>query len=88
MKTVTPWFVSAKDDSNIFADDGSHVAACAESSDAAHIVRCVNAHDDLLAALRDMLELRDATMQSKIIPEKPELEIVAAARAAIAKATQ
>jgi hypothetical protein len=54
---------------------------------AAHIVRCVNAHDDLLLALKNMLDLRDAVMRSECLPDRPEVEVIRSARAAIAKAT-
>lgn len=43
----------------IFAEDGSHVASMSDTGDeaeanAALIVRAVNAHDELVAALRDL----------------------------------
>ena len=40
------------------AADGAHIAECGGKEDAAHIVRCVNAHDVLVSALRGMLNAR------------------------------
>jgi hypothetical protein len=53
-----------------------------------HIVRCINAHDDLVEALQNMLDLRDAVMRSECLPDRPEVDIIRAARAALSKATK
>ena len=48
-----PWMIDPDSDLKVW--DTSHnprcVASCHNKSDAAHIVRCVNAHDALVAAL-------------------------------------
>jgi hypothetical protein len=56
------------------------IAACFDGGDsnAAHIVRCVNSHDELLSALRDCIASLGG-INSDAVPET--------ARAAIAKAT-
>jgi len=55
-------------------------------ANAKHIVLCVNSHDALVKALADMVELRELTMASRVSPDKPELQVVEAARAALAAA--
>jgi hypothetical protein len=59
---------------------GDYAALAYSAADAAHIVRCVNAHDELVAALRDLCDATD----------RPPLPSVLAnaydnARAALAK---
>lgn len=62
--TQTPWRVDPNYSSDIIGGDGRDVAETSLSegwqrgeevsaANAAHIVTCVNAHDDLLAALRE-----------------------------------
>jgi hypothetical protein len=58
--TPTPWIVNGKSIEYGEGLSGGLVAACVEDvfgnsiddADMAHIVRCVNAHDDLVAALQ------------------------------------
>jgi hypothetical protein len=52
--TPTPWFAQGKLIVGATPDDGQ-IGAAYDLEDAAHIVLCVNAHDDLVAALRAML---------------------------------
>lgn len=40
---------------SVFGSNGHRLAQATSPADADHIVRCVNAHDDLLAALRDLI---------------------------------
>ena len=55
--TPTPW---TQDDRRILDPQGRQIAVChsdfigkvSGAQDAAHIVKCVNAHDELVAALR------------------------------------
>jgi hypothetical protein len=59
--TPTPWHVGSKVPNYIYARDGLDIIAqcdsanestrAEENANAAHIVRCVNAHDALIAAL-------------------------------------
>lgn len=48
--------------------------------------RLIAAAPDLLAAVYDLLEMRDAHLNNRVVPGKPELEVVAQSRAAYAKA--
>jgi hypothetical protein len=69
-RTPTPWKLALTDDTIIRGPDGSYIAAvtgdynsesdwpCMEAN-AAFIVRAVNAHDDLVTALKSILRLQD-----------------------------
>jgi Tat protein secretion system quality control protein TatD with DNase activity len=62
--TPTPWKVGDKYHADIYqqipSGQGSRIASCMayltgnEAYNAAHIVHCVNAHDELVAALQDV----------------------------------
>lgn len=66
--TPTPWKTNTAihPDDQVFSADGAIVADCKwtkhnpdiRSANAEHIVRCVNAHDDLAAALEELLAER------------------------------
>jgi len=89
--TPTPWYASAEDMSTIpsrgiaiYAKQGPLEVCPAianRTSDAALIVTAVNAHDDLVDALRDLL--RVAETSGDFSEEWPEVQ---SARAALAKA--
>lgn len=65
--TPTPWIADDSDEANIMIrraswclDQGGDICAIYHfgelgKANAAHIVRCVNAHDDLVAALKDCI---------------------------------
>jgi len=84
--TPTPWHVVDKPDSDWLDVESEHMGVCRlprdrfASGDAAMIVRAVNAHDDLVAALRNLLhEARHFG--------NPEMDVAKdAAEAALAKA--
>ena len=76
--TPTPWFVGAQNDAlyvisgrapSLNNDDPWHdaprepVAMVYGDKDAAHIVRCVNAHDELVAALKEIAGKGDSVNQ-------------------------
>lgn len=69
--TQTPWKVTQ--DNGIVAADGQSVACVSshirrdwdvKKANAAHIVRCVNSHDDLLAALKELGNQLQARVES------------------------
>jgi hypothetical protein len=75
----------------IEAPDGTHIADVygtddvgAGEANAARIVQCVNAHDDLVVALRVMVERMERT--GRDVENELDKRITAAARAALAKA--
>jgi Tat protein secretion system quality control protein TatD with DNase activity len=59
--TPTPWGIPVADHTNsqydIFGDHWELAAKCSDRDNALHIVRCVNAHDELVAALRKIENL-------------------------------
>jgi hypothetical protein len=65
--TPTPWHIGSKVPNFIYARDGLDIIAqcdsanestrAEENANAAHIVRCVNAHDALVAALDNLLNV-------------------------------
>jgi hypothetical protein len=95
--TPTPWRNGEKYIEDIYGGDkfiaGVSVGFIKSQSDrdrvdadAAYIVRCVNAHDDLVAALQEMIiQFNDISGANQKIGEKIALSN---ARAALAKATQ
>ena len=67
------------------------VAVCNDPANAQHIVRCVNAHDDLLEALVETYNLMVTYMQGTAPTIPPLVErasVMGHAEAAIAKATE
>lgn len=82
--TPGPWIVGKKYTMDVYAGHPQkRVAACFDDAadNAAHIVRCVNSHAELLAALQEMMEY------AGIIEERCDSIATNKARAAIAKAT-
>ena len=81
--TPGPWHQATKYKSDIYSADGKLVARTGVSpddADAAHIVRCVNSHAELLEALEKISAFAPGNGE--------ECEIIAKiARIAIAKAT-
>jgi hypothetical protein len=83
--TPTPWSHMAIDSGDVvITAAGSFLATCHEPAygemqgNAAHIVRCVNAHDSLVFALRVMLD--DCNIHGEPLARTREI-----ARAALAK---
>lgn len=64
---------------------GKKIAVVESLPDAAHIVRCVNAHDDLVAALREMTDRFEALRE---LHKYGPSTLTVSARAALAKAGQ
>ena len=65
-----------------------YVAKCNVFEDAKRIVQCVNAHDDLVAALDRILRAHDSRNNGAVMGEANLCaEFAARARAALAKAT-
>lgn len=81
--TETPWNVHATYRDEVWAED-THICEVHEKGDAAHIVRCVNAHDDMLAALEKVTDKKYADWDEW--PSWLIEEIMEIARAALAKA--
>lgn len=87
--TPTPWHdeIGAPGSSSgltVRDENGNIIARVGSIDDAAFIVRACNAHDELVAALRGLL---DATKDIRgIDPEEYKPEAFATARAALAKA--
>ena len=80
--TPTPWAV----DHDAISAQGQHIAGCigldgddyaTQKANAAHIVRCVNAHDDLVSALQMVCDSGVALADSI---EKAMLDALAKAR--------
>lgn len=100
--TPLPWAIHKKYDEDIVSADGKTIIARVlynlykipttnairqqVTVDAAHIVRCVNCHDDLLEALQAMVEAFDKHDNCSDL--KTTRPVRAVARAAIAKAVQ
>jgi hypothetical protein len=81
--TPTPWFIVANHtkDQYEFVGGKDQCLLAGHSShqpDAQHIVRCVNAHDDLIAALQDIA-------QQTCPPDSIGYAMAQKARAALAK---
>ncbi|MBK59391.1 MAG: hypothetical protein CML01_11380 [Pseudomonas sp.] len=78
-----PWKIGAMESGRVAIDDAQdrQVTGWLEPEDAERILKAVNAHDDLLAALKGMLQAYDDGVQSDWA-----LPYVRAAHAAIAKA--
>lgn len=56
----TPWDTRLSYGIGIY--DANQMLVCkADSGDAAHIVRCVNAHDGLVAAVQELLNCRECS---------------------------
>jgi hypothetical protein len=74
----------------IVADDGSGRMICefpyGLDANSAHIVRVVNAHDDLVAALRELIDDADASGVTAYFNGRGFDESIEKARAALAKA--
>ena len=85
--TPGPWRVGKKYTTDVYAGNmqGIRVAACFDGGDAnaAHIVRCVNSHAELLEALQGVQTMANCGQLDEFIGE-PWLKAVTAA---IAKAT-
>jgi hypothetical protein len=86
--TPAPWYT---DNACICASNGRALIAIEDiacededENNAAHIVRCVNAHDELVAALRDCV-LQIEYFQGKWKETGSGVATLAQARAAIAK---
>jgi hypothetical protein len=91
--TPTPWYTEL--DRSIRADDGDgHVALLAgsdfnvatEEANAAFIVRACNAHDALVAALRELIDDADNSGVTAHFKGRGFDESIEKARAALAKA--
>lgn len=98
--TPTPWTFrpEAKDEDgepaffSIYDSRGREVANTAggnfptniEKRNAEHIVRCVNAHDELVAALRDAIRVMDEGEEDQLPPDL-YFQVFKNARAALAK---
>ena len=58
--TPTPWVIGVKQNFEVRSQDlngaGDYVGEMYSHSDAAHIVRCVNVHDKLVAALQNIVQ--------------------------------
>lgn len=79
--TSTPWSVSTHSQSIWGGPSMARlVARIPRESDAAHIVRCVNAHDNLVAATKSMI------VAHRKLAGAAETEVVDRAIAAIAEA--
>ena len=78
-----PWKIGAMESGRVAIDDAQdrQVTGWLEPEDAERILKAVNAHDDLLAALKGMLQAYDDGVQSDWASP-----YVRAAHAAIAKA--
>lgn len=50
----TPWYGQQKLPRSIFGSDNYSVATTASKDDMEHIIKCVNAHHDLVTALKDI----------------------------------
>lgn len=91
--TPTPWYASkteGKGRAYIAATGIGNVvdAGSVSHGDAAHIVRCVNAHDELVAALRAIVAAWEAVGPMEQVPESINVdELWDAARVALAKVT-
>lgn len=85
--TPTPWHVGKKYPSDVYSKSetliGGTLVARSTIDDAAHIVKCVNCHDDLLEALK----LCAAVCAGETMHKMGLIEALEQARAAIAKAT-
>jgi hypothetical protein len=97
--TPTPWRNGKKYKSDIYTGDGSktiarvifgNILSSQAAADAAHIVHYVNAHDDLVAALKFMIsEFKSAISAATQGNGDPEIYAgLIQARAALAKATK
>lgn len=101
--TPTPWHVNDADESHVIIQDdkGEYVAHVADpyfsvasgkcAKRAAHIVRCVNAHDALVAALKRLVENVEAaddplSLMHYLAVVAPDTEVWVQARAALAQA--
>ena len=86
--TPTPWGISKTNNCIIVIEDGAfEVAECFDddgggAEDAAHILKCVNAHDDLVAACMAALRTPNVNTTDPHSGETPESLI----RMALAKA--
>jgi hypothetical protein len=93
--TPTPWHVNKDDPAAIFNSMGGYVTRidgnavqtrAAIEANAAHIVRCVNAHDELVAALNTAVQCME--LEARMInPSAAEAwaHPIKQARAALAK---
>jgi len=70
----------------IISKANGHLVANLASHNEAN-AKLIAAAPELLEALQNMLDLRDAIMRGECLPDRPEIDIVSNARAAIAKAT-
>jgi hypothetical protein len=95
--TPTPWIVNGKSIEYGEGLSGGLVAACVEDvfgnsiddADMAHIVRCVNAHDDLVAALKDLDDCYcEVGGQLTHVQRANHRKVLMQARAALEKATK
>lgn len=97
--TATPWHtesgVESEQPSWIVGANGEQIAQCYSdyvnpvSANAAHIVRCVNSHDALVKALKDMLRavndcIEDGSLDADAV-KKHDSTIQARAALALAK---
>lgn len=78
--TPTPWSIESNDLVTIYADDDCDLHPIAstagnptcrmldeQEANAAHIVRCVNAHDELVTALRNVLGAQQAEAKARLM---------------------
>ena len=88
--TATPWCVLEGDTFGIVDDESRDIAldVCYED-DAAHIVKCVNHHDELVAALKWAVDLHNQLEAAGFVhydPNMPEhVREIVKARAILAK---
>ena len=76
--TPTPW---KHELDNRISSDGMIFVKCFDDNDAAHIVKCVNAHDELVAAL-EQIHLYSVGLAE---PTRTEIDIFDIARSALEK---
>lgn len=81
----TPWHNGAAPGSKyVFIPGNAKPINAGSIERAEHIVRCVNAHDDLVAALRGMVSIHDSVTMGQ--ERERRVEWLPKARAALAKA--